>query len=59
MKQPIVDLLKQYVEMKKTSPRTLIAYVSRAGENCNVGVTDPDSASAVYAGYAEKGIGSL
>ena len=33
----------------------LIAYVSRAGENYNVGVTDPDSASAAYAGYIEKG----
>ena len=33
----------------------LIAYVSRAGENYNVGVTDPDSESAAYAGYIEKG----
>lgn len=33
----------------------LVAYVSRAGENYNVGVTDPDSASAAYAGYIEKG----
>lgn len=41
--------------MAETSPRILIAYVSRAGENYNVGVTDPDSASAAYAGYVEKG----
>ena len=33
----------------------LIAYVSRAGENYNVGVTDPNSESAAYAGYIEKG----
>ncbi|MCR5160893.1 MAG: flavodoxin [Lachnospiraceae bacterium] len=33
----------------------LIAYVSRAGENYNVGVKDPDSESAAYAGYIEKG----
>ena len=41
--------------MAETAPRILIAYVSRAGENYNVGVTDPDSASAAYAGYIEKG----
>ena len=33
----------------------LIAYISRAGENYNVGEADPDSASASYAGYIEKG----
>ena len=41
--------------MAEASPRILIAYVSRAGENYNVGVTDPNSASAAYAGYIEKG----
>ena len=41
--------------MAEAAPRILIAYVSRAGENYNVGVTDPDSASAAYAGYIEKG----
>jgi len=41
--------------MAEASPRILIAYVSRAGENYNVGVADPDSASAAYAGYIEKG----
>ena len=41
--------------MAEAAPRILIAYVSRAGENYNVGVTDPNSASAAYAGYIEKG----
>ncbi len=41
--------------MAEASPRILIAYVSRAGENYNVGVADPDSTSAAYAGYIEKG----
>lgn len=41
--------------MAESAPRILIAYVSRAGENYNVGVTDPGSASAAYAGYVEKG----
>ena len=41
--------------LAEASPRILIAFVSRAGENYNVGVTDPDSASAAYAGYIEKG----
>ena len=41
--------------MAEASPRILIAFVSRAGENYNVGVTDPNSASAAYAGYIEKG----
>ena len=41
--------------MAESAPRILIAYVSRAGENYNVGVADPDSASASYAGYIEKG----
>ena len=43
------------VAKAEASPRILIAYVSRAGENYNVGVTDPNSASAAYAGYIEKG----
>ncbi|MDO4867309.1 MAG: flavodoxin [Clostridia bacterium] len=41
--------------MAESSPRILIAYVSRAGENYNVGTADPDSASASCAGYTEKG----
>ena len=39
----------------EASPRILIAYVSRAGENYHVGVPVPGSASADYAGYVEKG----
>ena len=41
--------------MAEASPRILIAYVSRAGENYNVGTPLPGSASAAYAGYIEKG----
>ncbi len=37
------------------SPRILVAYLSRAGENYNVGVTREGSASAAYAGYVKKG----
>ncbi len=43
------------VAMAEASPRILIAYVSRAGENYNVGTPAPGSASASYAGYIEKG----
>lgn len=39
----------------ETAPRILVAYLSRAGENYNVGVTREGSASAAYAGYIEKG----
>ena len=38
-----------------SEPRILIAYLSRAGENYNVGVPQAGSASASYAGYIEKG----
>ena len=41
--------------MAEASSRILIAYVSRAGENYNVGTPVPGSASASYAGYVEKG----
>ena len=36
-------------------PRILIAYLSRAGENYNVGEARPGSASASYAGYIDEG----
>ena len=42
-------------EEQETSSRILVAYLSRAGENYNVGVTREGSASAAYAGYVEKG----
>ena len=38
-------------------PRVLVVYLSRAGENYNVGVTREGSASAAYAGYIENGGG--
>ena len=38
-----------------SEPRILVAYLSRAGENYNVGVPQAGSASASYAGYIEKG----
>ena len=37
------------------APRILVAYLSRAGENYNVGEPREGSASAAYAGYIEKG----
>ena len=40
---------------EESSPRILVAYLSRAGENYNVGVPQAGSASASYAGYIEKG----
>lgn len=42
-------------ETKAEAPRILVAYLSRAGENYNVGETREGSASAAYAGYIEKG----
>ena len=42
-------------EKSETTPRILVAYLSRAGENYNVGTVKEDSASAAYAGYIEKG----
>ena len=42
-------------EEQTSSPRILVAYLSRAGENYNVGETREGSASAAYAGYVEKG----
>ena len=38
-----------------SEPRILVAYLSRAGENYNVGTVKEGSASAAYAGYSEKG----
>ena len=38
-----------------SAPRILVAYLSRAGENYNVGTVKEGSASAAYAGYIEKG----
>ena len=40
---------------EEAAPRVLVVYLSRAGENYNVGVTREGSASAAYAGYIERG----
>ena len=40
---------------EKAEFRVLVAFLSRAGENYNVGETREGSASAAYAGYIEKG----
>ena len=40
---------------KEAAPRILVVFLSRAGENYNVGVTREGSASAAYAGYIDKG----
>ena len=40
---------------EETVPRILVVYLSRAGENYNVGATREGSGSAAYAGYIEKG----
>ena len=40
---------------EEAASRVLVVYLSRAGENYNVGVTREGSASAAYAGYIEKG----
>ena len=44
-----------FAEETTVAPRTLVAYLSRSGENYNVGVPREGSASATYAGYIEKG----
>ena len=44
-----------FAEEQAEAPRILVAYLSRAGENYNVGETREGSASAAYAGYIEKG----
>ena len=40
---------------EETSPRILVAYLSRAGENYHVGEAREGSVSAAYAGYIENG----
>ena len=48
-------VMPAFAEDKAETPRILVAYLSRAGENYNVGETREGSASAAYAGYIEKG----
>ena len=47
--------IPSFADEKTESPRILVAFLSRAGENYNVGETREGSASAAYAGYIEKG----
>ena len=51
----LLALLIPSAMAEETTPRVLVAYLSRAGENYNVGVTREGSASAAYAGYIDKG----
>ena len=62
MKKLIVILLvlimitpATFAEKTDIAPRILVAYLSRAGENYNVGIPQAGSVSATYAGYIEKG----
>ena len=51
----LCSAIPSLAEEQTESPRILVAYLSRAGENYNVGETREGSASAAYAGYIEKG----
>ena len=51
----LLALLIPSVLAEEAAPRVLVVYLSRAGENYNVGVPREGSASAAYAGYIEKG----
>ena len=51
----IMTVPMAFAEETLSEPRILVAYLSRAGENYNVGVVKEGSASAAYAGYIEKG----
>lgn len=47
--------IPSFAEESASAPRVLVAFLSRAGENYNVGTAKEGSASAAYAGYIEKG----
>ncbi len=51
----LLALLISSAMAEEAEPRVLVAYLSRAGENYNVGEAREGSASAAYAGYIEKG----
>ena len=51
----IMTIPMALAEETLSESRILVAYLSRAGENYNVGVPQAGSASASYAGYIEKG----
>ncbi len=47
--------MPSFAEENTAASRVLVAFLSRAGENYNVGTAKEGSASAAYAGYIEKG----
>ena len=51
----LLALLIPSAMAEEAAPRVLVVYLSRAGENYNVGTAKEGSASAAYAGYIEKG----
>ncbi len=51
----LCSAIPAFAEEQPETPRILVACLSRAGENYNVGETREGSASAAYAGYIEKG----
>ena len=51
--KPVND--EPIIEQSSADHRILVAYLSRSGENYNVGTPKEGSASASYAGYIEKG----
>ena len=51
----ICSAVPSFAEEQTEVPHVLVAYLSRAGENYNVGETREGSVSAAYAGYIEKG----
>lgn len=51
----LCSAIPAFAEEKSETSHILVAYLSRAGENYNVGETRKGSASAAYAGYIEKG----
>ena len=51
----LLTLLIPSAMAEEAASRVLVVYLSRAGENYNVGTAREGSASAAYAGYVEKG----
>ena len=51
----ICAAVPSFAEEKAADSRVLVAFLSRAGENYNVGTVKEGSVSAAYAGYIEKG----
>lgn len=47
--------MPSFAEENAAASRVLVAFLSRAGENYNVGTAKEGSSSAAYAGYIEKG----